>query len=200
MSLTRVRCLVIGLVLAAVLLSARFAVVGSHPVLADNSTAAQSCQQGGYRDLSPDGTTPFRNAGACASFAANGGTLVPMQTCPTTAQVALNTTSMQSSTPTWMSVYSASSTYNIFFAVDVLGPAAASTTPVNLYISMPSNQLYESFSNNSGSVVPIACGERFWFSMPVAGTLIDQSSITGTWAASAYASGQSVTTMFTINS
>src|SRR5262249_13354323 len=38
-----------------------------------NSSAAHSCQHGGYRSLvGADGTT-FRNTGACVSFAAHGG-------------------------------------------------------------------------------------------------------------------------------
>jgi hypothetical protein len=45
-----------------------------------NSAAAHACQKGGHTEFTrADGTT-FRNAGECTSYAARGGTLVPVGT------------------------------------------------------------------------------------------------------------------------
>jgi hypothetical protein len=41
-----------------------------------NSGNAQSCQQGGWRNLARQDGTGFTNAGDCVSYAAHGGTLV----------------------------------------------------------------------------------------------------------------------------
>lgn len=66
-----------GLLLAAAvwLAAVPAAAAGHGPGKPDpgNSSAAHSCQHGGYRSLvGADGTT-FRNTGACVSFAAHGG-------------------------------------------------------------------------------------------------------------------------------
>ncbi len=47
---------------------------------AGNSQAAQACQQGGYRNYVRSDGTPFANPGECASYAAQGGTLLPKPT------------------------------------------------------------------------------------------------------------------------
>ena len=43
-----------------------------------NSDAAAACQNGGYLDWTDAAHTPFRNTGACVSYAAHGGTLIPV--------------------------------------------------------------------------------------------------------------------------
>ena len=45
-----------------------------------NSGAAEACQQGGFASLAPteDRRTPFVNTGDCVSYAARGGTIVPV--------------------------------------------------------------------------------------------------------------------------
>ena len=43
-----------------------------------NSANAKACQQGGYLDYATTTGTKFKNAGECTSYAANGGTLVPL--------------------------------------------------------------------------------------------------------------------------
>ena len=43
-----------------------------------NSDAAAACDGAGYLDWTDAAGAPFRNEGACASYAARGGTLVPV--------------------------------------------------------------------------------------------------------------------------
>lgn len=46
---------------------------------ASTSDAAHACQQGGYLDWTREDGTPFRNTGACVSYVAHGGILVPVE-------------------------------------------------------------------------------------------------------------------------
>ena len=51
------------------------------PVLAapgGNSAASAACKNGGYVNFTDTSGNPFRNEGACVSYAAHGGTLVPV--------------------------------------------------------------------------------------------------------------------------
>ncbi len=194
---TNLRHALVVLAVLGVVLPVSLTSGGRDAALANNSTAAQTCQQGGYRDWSPDRTTPFRNAGECPSFVAYGGTLAPLQTCPATTQLALNTTNVQSATPTWQTTYSIATTYDIFFAVDVVGPSGSNGTPT-VDVFMPNGSAYDSMSTAISSA-SIACGKRFWYHLPLAGTWIDQYSLTGMWTAAAYLGGrQSVSTSFTL--
>ena len=43
-----------------------------------NSEAAHACQQGGYVNWTRQDGTTFDNTGQCVSYAARGGTLVPL--------------------------------------------------------------------------------------------------------------------------
>lgn len=47
-----------------------------------NSEAAAACEDGGYLDWTDAAGNAFRNAGACVSYAAHGGTLVPVVVNP----------------------------------------------------------------------------------------------------------------------
>ena len=47
-----------------------------------NSAAAAACQDGGYVDWTDAAGNAFRNTGACVSYAAHGGTLVPVVVDP----------------------------------------------------------------------------------------------------------------------
>jgi hypothetical protein len=47
-----------------------------------NSAAAHACQQGGYLDFTREDGTAFANTGECVSYAAQGGTLVPVSPTP----------------------------------------------------------------------------------------------------------------------
>jgi hypothetical protein len=50
------------------------AVAKPKPKPGGNSTAAHLCQHGGWRNLVRADQTPFKNTGACVSYAAHGGT------------------------------------------------------------------------------------------------------------------------------
>jgi hypothetical protein len=47
-----------------------------------NSDAAAACEDGGYSDWTDAAGNAFRNEGACVSYAAHGGTLVPVVVDP----------------------------------------------------------------------------------------------------------------------
>lgn len=55
-----------------------------------NSDAAHLCQQGGWQNVMGSDGTLFRNQGDCVSFAAQGGTLVPIPTTPTITSFIFN--------------------------------------------------------------------------------------------------------------
>jgi hypothetical protein len=46
-----------------------------NPKAGGNSKAAHQCQHGGWKNLRRADQTPFKNTGACVSYAARGGTL-----------------------------------------------------------------------------------------------------------------------------
>ena len=47
-----------------------------------NSAASAACEDGGYLDVTDAAGNAFRNSGACVSYAAHGGTLVPVAVNP----------------------------------------------------------------------------------------------------------------------
>ena len=55
-----------------------------------NSDAAHACQLGGYAGLTREDGTPFENTGDCVSYAAHGGTLVPLAPPPSIASFTVN--------------------------------------------------------------------------------------------------------------
>jgi hypothetical protein len=66
---------------AAIGLAAVLAFAVAVPTLAKaggNSAASAACEDGGYVNWTDEAGNPFRNAGACVSYAAHGGTLVPV--------------------------------------------------------------------------------------------------------------------------
>lgn len=73
------RLFVVSLMMLLALLVSPMVTTAQSP---GNSGAAQACQQGGYLDYTDADGNPFRNTGQCVSYAAQGGTLVPV---PTTA-------------------------------------------------------------------------------------------------------------------
>ena len=69
---------------AAFTLALLFTLAIAAPALAKsgNSAAAAACQDGGYVDWTDAAGNAFRNTGACVSYAAHGGTLVPVVVDP----------------------------------------------------------------------------------------------------------------------
>ena len=69
---------------AAFTLALLFTLAIAAPALAEsgNSAAAAACLDGGYVDWTDAAGNAFRNTGACVSYAAHGGTLVPVVVDP----------------------------------------------------------------------------------------------------------------------
>jgi len=69
---------------AAFTLALLFTFALAAPALAEsgNSAAAAACQDGGYVDWTDATGNAFRNTGACVSYVAHGGTLVPVVVDP----------------------------------------------------------------------------------------------------------------------
>jgi hypothetical protein len=92
-------------------------------------------------------------------------------------------------TPTWKSSFPISSTYTIYFAADIVGVTGHHTATFD--VSMPGGLAYQRINVPFAAGATAAAGEqsaeklktgyRVWASIPVAGTLIDSSRLTGTW-------------------
>jgi hypothetical protein len=66
----------------AVALVATSAIAAPALAKSDSSEAAAACQDGGYADWTDAAGNAFGNTGACVSYAAHGGTLVPVVVDP----------------------------------------------------------------------------------------------------------------------
>ena len=131
--------------------------------------------------------------------------------CPPITTYVLRTTDAQSSNPVWKTTYSANGTYTLYFALDVSGPVSGSHS-YSLFIFMPSGFAYQAilvtYSATSCTALGSPCsvdqtsdGVRIWTEMPVAGTIIEQLQIYGTWTAEAWvdtATSPTATTTFDI--
>lgn len=74
-----------------------------------NSTAAHQCQKGGWRNWRRADQTPFRNGGACVSYAAHGGTLsAPKSPAQLACESVGGTFAPGSGTTLWFCTYMAS--------------------------------------------------------------------------------------------
>ncbi len=70
---------------AAIVLAMLSIVMFAAPALAapgGNSAASAACENGGYVNFTDTSGNAFRNEGACVSYAAHGGTLVPVAVAP----------------------------------------------------------------------------------------------------------------------
>lgn len=117
----------------------------------------------------------------------------------------LRTTDARSADPVWKTSYSVNSTYELYFALDVIGTIVGTST-LQLEIVMPGGLPYQvlldTFTAASGE--PIDGGIRIWKSIPVAGTMIQQFAIYGEWSATAFvqesdASMHTASTSFTLD-
>jgi hypothetical protein len=75
-----------------------FAVV-AYAAPGGNSANAAKCEEGGYLDYTDAQGNPFKNEGQCTSYAARGGTLVPVPTADITLDQAAGTISGTGFTP-----------------------------------------------------------------------------------------------------
>jgi len=70
---------------AAIVLALLIALIFSAPALAKpggNAAAAAVCRHGGFANYTDAAGNSFRNAGRCVSYAAHGGTLMPVASGP----------------------------------------------------------------------------------------------------------------------
>ena len=107
--------------------------------------------------------------------------------------VKLNATNAEtlSGTPTWMSSFVINNTNEVYFAADLGGVSGHHV--MNFFVMMPGGSAYQTISVPFAAGVTPASGEqaaekisggyRVWAGMPVAGTIIQQYSLTGPWSA-----------------
>ncbi|MBI3182902.1 MAG: hypothetical protein HYZ28_12260 [Myxococcales bacterium] len=92
--------------------------------------------------------------------------------------------------PTWKTAYPIMSTYDVFFATEITGSLSGHHTET-VFVFTPSGAAYQRYDVAFATDVPAGSGEqqaertatgwRVWVSMPVAGTMIQTSGLTGTW-------------------
>lgn len=124
---------------------------------------------------------------------------------PPSPSYTLRTTDARTPDPVWKTSYSVDSTYEVYFALDVVGTIVG-TSALQLEIVMPSGFPYQAFVDTftASSGEPITGGIRIWKSIPVAGTLIQLAALYGEWSATAYVqesdgSMHTASTSFTLN-
>jgi hypothetical protein len=71
----KMRMLLVLCALLALTVGAATATAGNGHGNGGNSANAKKCQKGGWKNLYRSDGTPFKNQGACVSYAAQGGTL-----------------------------------------------------------------------------------------------------------------------------
>lgn len=98
----------------------------------------------------------------------------------------LRTTDSQVEPIVWKTSYSVNDTYDVYLALDVVG-AITGSSALQLEINMPGGLPYQVFNDSltGSSGTPIAGGVRIWKSLLVAGTLIQQAALYGSWTATA---------------
>jgi hypothetical protein len=83
-----------------------------------------------------------------------------------------------STDPAFESQFSIANTYDVFFALDLTSKVRGAHT-ATYEVSAPSGAIYQ--VTNVAFTVSGTSGYRVWSSMPVAGTFIEQYSMSGTW-------------------
>jgi hypothetical protein len=104
---------------------------GGPPVAAQgNSAAAKACQQGGWQDLKGADGTRFKNQGACVSYAAKGGQLVPLE--PNITVTFTSTGPINCLVDVFLEDFTPNTAFNVVNSVYNVGngPIFYSTTPV----------------------------------------------------------------------
>lgn len=97
--------------------------------------------------------------------------------------------------PTWMSSFSIYSTYALYVATEITGNLSGHHL-ATVYLIAPNGFVYQSLDASFATDVAPGAGEqaaeqtatgwRLWVSIPVAGTAIQQFSMSGTWQAEAW--------------
>jgi len=128
---------------AAIALALISTVVMTAPLLAKtggNAAASAACRGGGYVTWTDAGGNSFRNAGACVSYAAHGGRLVPVATGPFSV------------------VYSAPVGVGSFQA-SITGTALAPSSPVTFAFVWPARSVTATFNAEPDGTVEFVHGE-----------------------------------------
>jgi hypothetical protein len=129
-----------------------------------------------------------------------GKTATTTTTTTVAASYALQTTDarFEGIAPTWKSDFAIYSTYEVMFATEITGSLSGHHTQT-VFVSMPGGGAYQRFDVSFATDVAAGLDEqqaektetgwRVWISMPVAGTMIEQYSLTGPWTAEVYVDG-----------
>jgi hypothetical protein len=135
------------------------------------------------------------------------------KTTATTSAYVLKTTDARvvGVTPTFNTSYVIGSTANLYLATDLPSTVKGHHT-LTLFVYMPGQSVYQRFDVSfSTDVTPYAgeqkaeklsTGYRVWVTLPVAGTIIEQYSLTGPWTGDVFldmASVANAKTSFTLN-
>jgi hypothetical protein len=123
---------------------------------------------------------------------------------------ALKSSDLSSSTPEWKSSYVIASTSEVWLATEITGTLSGHHTQ-RVVVKMPGGSAYQtimvSFATDAVAAegeqqaVRTSTGWRVWASFPVAGTIIEQYGLTGSWTSEAFvdsATRANATTTFTL--
>lgn len=118
-----------------------------------NSDAAQACQQGGWQHLQGSDGTLFQNTGECVSYAAHGGTLVPIPVLPIIASFTFNGIGSECDTGGGLvSLFTAVFSNGTATITDPSGFTAPVTSGVQAAFGLFTGNFVLTVSNSSGSV------------------------------------------------
>jgi hypothetical protein len=117
----------------------------------------------------------------------------------TTSTYALQTTDVKVTTPVFKSSYVVTSTYELFYAVD-LPSSLKGRHSLSIFVNAAGGSSYQRMDVKFTTDIAAGIGEqkaeklsngayRVWASMPVAGTMIEQYGLVGTWSAADHIDG-----------
>lgn len=107
----------------------------------------------------------------------------------------LKATDASGASPVWKTSFPIASTYDVFLATEVQGTLSGHHR-LTVYVNLPGGYAYQRFDVPFATDVAAAAGEqqavrtskgwRVWVTLPVAGTMIQTSALTGTWTAESW--------------
>lgn len=118
-----------------------------------NSDAAHACQQGGWQHLQGSDGTLFGNTGDCVSYAAHGGTLVPIPVLPVITSFSFDGTVDQCATLNRTgALFTAVFSNGAGTITDPFGGITPVTSGIQVTLTLSSGDYVLTVSNPSGSV------------------------------------------------
>ncbi|HEY8599978.1 MAG TPA: hypothetical protein VIL85_16190 [Thermomicrobiales bacterium] len=153
--------------------------------------AALPCLDGGYTNWARQNGTTFGSEADCVAYVGVGGVLAPKVGYTVRTARIIPDTPYPPTDPAWATSFPVSTTYAVLFAVDLCGAVNPASTALELFMPGGFPYIREPLAGPQSGMVtpggPIACGDqvgqRYWVSLPVAGTAIEQYLITGDWEA-----------------